>query len=406
MPVPPLPYHTAVRDHLKAFEPGLWQWFMSDDFSGEHAESSKLELLKSCYRMGREAHADLYRIADVAAARLEIRCPITIYQAQTATAEPNASLYFFNDELCVVLSGSIAELLEPDELKALFGHEFSHHRLYTESNGEYFAAARLLVWCVGQPDCHDAYVETARRYQLHTELYADQGAALVCDGPEDAISTLVKVNTGLKNVTVADYLAQADEVLAKDDSGSEAASHPETYIRAKALSLASANASVDTDFLKADTDFSKVDTDFATLVRGKLDAQCLDLLDQRELARLTFDIAQTIGEDPRFRDDAHRMLLREYFPSFQWEAEALSLASLRDEISSVSETTHIYLAFVLLDIATADRDDALPLLGATLQFADGFGLLKVFEATARKELRLKKADTDRALRDSLAKPDE
>ena len=59
-----LPYQRAVCEHLKAYEPGLWRWFMSDDFSGEAAEESKLELLKSCYRMTRDSHAQLYQTAD------------------------------------------------------------------------------------------------------------------------------------------------------------------------------------------------------------------------------------------------------------------------------------------------------------------------------------------------------
>ena len=385
----PLPYQVAICDHLKTSEPGLWRWFMSDNFSGEQADASKLELLKSCYRMTPESHPPLYATGAVVAARLAIDCPITFYQLQSNTNEPNAALYFFDDELCVVLSGSIAELLDADELTAVIAHEFSHHKLYTENNGEFFAAARLLSWCADQPDCHDAYVETARRYQLHTELYADLGAAFVCEDPQTPIASLIKVNTGLKSVTVADYLAQAEEILEQDKTGAKGFTHPETYIRAKALD-------------DAPQDRSR----YLELVRGKLDARRLDVLDQRELATLTRDIAQAIGHDERFRDDTHQILLREYFPSFEWSraqdttAEVNStnpsIALLAGHIETLSESTHSYLAYLLLDLTTADRDDNLPLLGATLHYAEALGIFNVFEPIARKDLKLKKADIAKA----------
>ena len=79
MLIQPFPYHNDVCTHLKRNEPGLWQWFMSDKFSTADAEHSKLELLKSCYRMSAEGHADLYQIAQEVAERLQIDRPITLY---------------------------------------------------------------------------------------------------------------------------------------------------------------------------------------------------------------------------------------------------------------------------------------------------------------------------------------
>jgi len=384
MLISPFPYHIDVCTHLKRNEPGLWQWFKSDNFSTADAEHSKLELLKSCYRMGAESHSDLYQIAREVAEQLEIDCPITLYQAQSVGTIPNAALYFFTDELCVVLSGPIAELLDADELRSLFGHEFSHHRLYTENDGEFFAASRLLHWCAQQPDCHQAYVETARRYQLQTELFADRGAASVCDTPNAAISSLVKVSTGLKAVAVADYVDQAQEILSQDDSGSEGLTHPEIYLRVKALH-----------------DDIDEPGEYARLVRGKLDSGRLDILDQRELATLTHNVAQTIGSDERFRSDEHSVLMREYFPSFRWDEVRRSVEVLRQPVADASDLTHTYLAYLLLDLATADRDDSFPLLGPMLHFAESIGLYKQVDATARKELKLKKAETEKAMRDSV-----
>ncbi|MCH9696419.1 MAG: M48 family metalloprotease [Gammaproteobacteria bacterium] len=383
MQLAPFQYHNDVCTHLKRNEPGLWQWFVSDNFSTADAEHSKLELLKSCYRMGAESHADLYQIAREVAERLEIDFPITLYQAQSAGASPNAALYFFDDELCVVLSGAIDELLDAAELRSLFGHEFSHHRLYTANNGEFFAASRLLMWCAQQPDCHEAYVETARRFQLQTELYADKGGAFVCENATSAMSSLIKVSTGLKTVAVDDYVEQAQEVLSKDDTGSDGLTHPEIYLRVKALH----------DGMNDPADYSR-------LVRGKLDSGRLDILDQRELATLTHNIVQTIGYDERFRSDEHTVLMREYYPSFKWDKIQRSVQVLRAPVADASELTHSYLAYLLLDLATADRDDSYPLLGPMLHFAESLGVHKILEATARKELKLRKSDTDKAMRNA------
>ncbi|MEM1261997.1 MAG: M48 family metalloprotease [Pseudomonadota bacterium] len=383
MQLSPLPYHDNVCAHLKQHESGLWQWFVSDNFSSADSEHTKLELLKSCYRMSADHHADLYRLAEEAADRLEIDCPITLYQAQVAGAEPNAALYFFADELCVVLSGAIEELLAPNELRSLFGHEFAHHKLYTDKHGEYFAASRLLAWCAAQPDCHEAYVETARRYQLQTELYADSGAAFACGSAETVMSCLIKVSTGLKSVAVLDYLAQAEEILSKEGGGSEGSSHPEVYLRVKALQSGVADPS-----------------DYTKLVRGKLDTRRLDVFDQRELAALTYQIFQVLGTDERFQTDEHRVLARQYFPSFTWTDAESTAFELCAQIKNTSELTQTYLAYLLLDLVTADRDDSYPLLGPVLLFATELGVYKPVESTVRKELKLRKADTDKALQDA------
>ncbi len=383
----PLPYHVEICDHLKRFEPGLWGWFMSDRFDREYRDNSTLHLLKTTYRLARDSHSELYGLAASVATTLEISCPITIYQEQSSASEANAALHFFEDELIVVLSGPILQMLDETEQHALFGHELSHHKLYTENDGEFFAAARLLHWCVEQPDCHSAYIETQRRYQLHTELYADLGAAVACGGADAPISSLLKVHTGLSDVNPADYLQQANEILQRDRSGAQGITHPECYIRARALS-----------------EGMRAPEQYAALVRGPLNVGRLDLLDQRELSRVTRDMAQVLGADERFRQDEHEVLMREYFPMFEWRDPPqdlqLPIAELAAQLADYAPQTKQYLAWSLLDLATADRDSTVPLLGATLFFAEQIGIHDEFESTARKELKLKKTDTAKMLQQS------
>ena len=59
----PLPYHRAIVQHLQSEEPGLWKWFASTRKREEAAESVRLDLLKSTYRLETPLHPKLYEPA-------------------------------------------------------------------------------------------------------------------------------------------------------------------------------------------------------------------------------------------------------------------------------------------------------------------------------------------------------
>ena len=63
----PLPYHRAVRDHLREHAAALFERFGSDELSARHAEELDLALLKSTYRLEPQSHASLYELARAAA---------------------------------------------------------------------------------------------------------------------------------------------------------------------------------------------------------------------------------------------------------------------------------------------------------------------------------------------------
>ena len=376
-----LPYHVNVAKHLRTDEAALWAWFESDQFSLRYNEKVKLELLKSTYRLTRADQPGIYAQVDSVREKLGLDLPATIYQHQGGSGDANAALVFLPDELAIMLMGNISHLLGENEMLALLGHEISHHHLYCLDAGDYFTAARLLEWCTQQPGCEASYLETDRLYRLHTEIFADMGALHVTGERDAVISCLIKVATGLKKVTSSSYLQQADEILKQYKQRSEGVTHPEMFIRAKAL-----------DLLTADP--PKLE-EVATLVRGPIDTKRLDLVAQHALCALTRKLLDQILTYSFMRGEYTANLAERYFPGYKWSDAVHSAedhADLAEEIAAMARSCHDFLAYVLLDFATVDPEGGETALALTLQLAERVGLLPIYEPIARKELKRKKDD--------------
>jgi len=381
-----LPYHKAVSNHLRTGESALWAWFESDQMSTRYSEKVKLELLKSTYRLTRADQPDLYASADIAIERLDVELPVTIYQRQGGADAANAALIFLPDEAAVMLMGNISELLNEAEMLALLGHEIAHHRLYTMDGGQYFTAARLLGWCVDQPGCEASFAETDRLFQLHTEIFADMGALHVTGDRDAVIASLIKVTTGLKSVTPSSYLEQAEEILEKYKQGSDGLSHPELFIRAKALDLLA-------------TDPPRIGQT-ELLVRGAIDAKRLDILGQQALSAVSRKLVDRLLAAPFMRNDYTLNLAERYFPGYgEGDAEPIdgdssesksAAASLKAEVNATAKSCHDYFAYLLLDFATVDPESGDAHLAWSLDLAGQIGLFPVYEPIARKELKRKK----------------
>jgi hypothetical protein len=264
---------------------------------------------------------------------------------------------------------------------ALLGHEISHHRLYGLDCGQYFTAARFLEWCTQQPGCEASYLETDRLYRLHTEIFADMGALHVTGERDAVISCLIKVATGLKKVTPSSYLEQSNEILQQYKQGSEGLTHPELFIRAKALDLLTSEP-------------PKLD-DVAALVRGPIDTKRLDLVGQHSLSALTRKLVDQILTHSCMRGEYSANLAERYFSDYAWperDTSAAGLADLAEKIAAMARSCHEFLAYVLLDFATVDPDGGETALSVTLQLAEGAGLFPIYEPIARKELKRKKDD--------------
>jgi predicted SprT family Zn-dependent metalloprotease len=171
----PLPYQVELRDYLKSQERELWNWFASARAQADYTENLRMDLLKSTYRLDADGHPELFQMVEAVKSRLQLDIPVTIYQAQNSP-QPNAALYFIPGEGHVVLSGPLLSLLQAEEIKSVLGHELAHYRLWQWEQGELHIADRLIQAVACDPRAAESHEQTARRFQLYTEIFADRGS--------------------------------------------------------------------------------------------------------------------------------------------------------------------------------------------------------------------------------------
>jgi len=367
----PLGFHHALATTLQKNEPGLWSWFAGDDHGKKYADNVKLELLRSTYRLPRASHERLYAIAGEAALALAVEVPLTLYQSQGQSAL-NAGLVFVPAEAHVVLQGPVLDTLSEAELRALFGHELAHHRLWSEEGGTFHTADELIEHIVRQPGFAPSHAQSALRLRRWTELFADRGSLLACDELDAAVGCLVKMSTGLREVDPRAYLAQAEEALAAVTAGSRGETHPESFIRA--FALAHWQRGGDDDRLRP-------------LVEGPIELETLDLVQQEHLTAATRRLLDAVLAPPFMRSEPNLAHARRFFPDATFEPGAPPVEELPRGGASVAE----YYAYLLLDFALADPDLEDSALAHVAHLGRQLGLEAVLPKIARKELRLSAA---------------
>ena len=395
-----LPYHQAVASRLEAAEPRAWQLFTDAvrddgptptsaegiaDESGASTDSLEAMLLRHAYRMEAGAHPRVHAAAGRAAEILGIDVPVVIYQLE-GTERANASLSFRPGEAVLALSGNLLSLLDDDELAACFGHELAHYRLWTLDGRRYMAADRFLNALAFDAATPAVYLETARRFDLATELFADRGSLLVVGDILIAVSSLVKVATGLTDVDAQAFLRQAE--AARPDRGADAQSHPETSLRAWALARWQAGDG---------------EAGAQTLLAPTLDIEQLDMVDRERLEGLTRRLIMDVLAVDWMRSEAvvghAAQFMVDAGPPVSIQKGRLGRSSLAVGAATAPvearvpdrtpEATRRFLAYVLLDLATVDPDlDDEPLVEC-LAIARQVGIASTFEEVARRELSIK-----------------
>jgi hypothetical protein len=372
----PLPYHLALRDYLKANERELWDWFASGRAQADYTESLRLHLLKSTYRLNADNHPDLCRLVEEAKAGLQLDIPVTIYQAQSSP-EPNSVLYFIPGEGHVVFSGPVLSLLTPEEIKAVLGHELAHYLLWQWDQGELHVADRLIQAFACDPRATASHQQSARHFQLYTEIFADRGSLRVTGDVNPAISGLVKIQTGLGNVSAPAYRAQAEEIFSKENLSTEGLSHPEAFIRARALSLWQ--------------DQGKEAHPLITkMIEGAETLHTLDLIGQARMMKNTRQLLEVFLQPRWFQTPAVLGHATLFFHDFK--PATIKAPSLLQELRTGDSQTGEYLCYVLLDFVTADPElEDMP-LAAALVLSRELELDTQFEKIVVRELKRKLRD--------------
>jgi len=384
----PLPYHQQVVDYLKTSEPAVWAWASSLGVQQEHAQDVRAQLLRDTYRLSPETHPQAYQACETALQRLQIQAPATLYQAGDGTM--NASLYYLAGEVHVVFYGPILERLDAQELLALLGHELAHYRLWSEHEGDYLTAERILNHAMADVYTPPSLEQTARLYSLHTEIYADRGAALAAGCPQASITSLVKVHTGILSVDAASYLQQARELDGKDAPLSLGVSHPETFLRSQAVESWWQQLPDTDDWLHR-------------RLRGPLSLNRLDVTDQIELTALTRGfIARFIG-NAVLQSEAVLNQVRGFFPDWKAHETPLDLGTLKAE--RIDASIHEYLHFIMLDLCLVDRDLRDEALLHAARTAKQLGSADDFINVLKRDIKFPKRELDPIVRALKAEVD-
>lgn len=388
-PIAPLPYHRAVADILERENPASFRSLLP---GGTHPAASELDqsLLRSTYRLEEAAHPEVHSAVRAAASALGITVPLEVY-ADEGRHDANAELVFVPERVILLFTGPALDLLTTDELRAVAGHELAHHLLWTLDGGRHLAATRLLDAAEGDARTPAAYLETARRLRLATELFADRAGLWCSQDLAVTVAGLVKVATGLRQVDAAAYLRQAAEV--DRSRASTGTTHPETVLRAWALQQWSEAG-------LAEEPVEETEARIAAAYAPPVDLAALDLPAQDDLVRLTRALVGAVVSVPAMQTTGVLALAGQYavdVPEFPVDPATALPGRLPAE-------TRKYLATVLTDLATADEDATLDALAQVLGLARRCGLEREYVALVGDELGLGDAERTRlgARADALA----
>lgn len=372
--------HVALVQYLKSEAADLWDWFSSHQARADTSDAVRLELLKTAYRLDRTDTSQTYQLADAVAEKMGLAAQVTLYQAQDSNSGLNASLAWLPDEAHVVLHGPVLALLFSGEISALLAHEFAHHELYTTDDGEGMVLEQVLSAMMSDEAADNSHERSWRSHRLQTELHCDRRAAEVTGNITDCVCALVKMETGLQDVSAEAYFAQAEEVLSDEGQkakGSDGITHPEMFIRAKALQLWQA-------------DPETADAAIQQLVDGPLQLQQLGLLSQKRMQQLTRDFLRCFLHTRWLQTDLMLGHAKRFFTDFEWSETTPDNEQLRIQLSECDADLRNYFCFVLLDFVTYDADLEEAPLAAAFVFAETCGLTDEFRTLAATELKFGK----------------
>jgi hypothetical protein len=199
----------------------------------------------------------------------------------------------------------------------------------------------------------------------------------VCGDVHAAVAALIKIETGLNEVSASSYLRQADEIFAKASEATSGISHPEPYIRARALRLWAEQG-------------EQAQAEIERMIQGGLSLHRLDFLAQTRAADLTDQFLQSLLAPQWYHTDTVLGHAKRFFADFAIQTDPVELAVLKTEMDSGDVSLRDYFCYLMLDFATVDRELGDVALSASIVLARRLGIDKRFAELAQKELGIGK----------------
>ena len=212
-------------------------------FEKEAGESgARLQLLGTAIRLTREMAPDVHTILDGCRKALEIESPVESFVYPGADFNA-AAVRPERGRLMILMSSSLLEAFEPDELRFVAGHEFGHHL---------FEHHRIPLPALlnGRRRVRPDLALQLFAWQRYAEISADRAGVVCAGGLEPAARALFKLASGLKGgrieVRIDQFLAQVADLkeetslAGRDEKSSRSdwfSTHPFSPLRVSASQL-------------------------------------------------------------------------------------------------------------------------------------------------------------------------
>jgi Peptidase family M48 len=384
-----LQYHQKTYFHFKK-QTKTWDYFANATKQAEQLEQLKNELLKNTYKYESVNHQSIFDKLEFIKKNLQLETlQVFVYQAPNI-GELNASIILIKDEAHIILTGNIIEILTDDELEAVLAHEIGHVLLYRLEHGVIEITDRIVTAIGNSIQSDVAHYETARKFKLYTEIFCDKMAFQVCKNINPLITSLVTITTGVKNISADSYLQQTEEILSANKAfKSENYTHPENFIRAKALQL-------------WQTEPDKAEDQIIKLIGGFATIDTLDIFQQSELKELTRTVIELFLKPKWIQTTLVINHAKQFFLDFHAEKSVFLDSILVAKLDNLDTSIREYLGYLLFDFTKVDSSLENVPLGWAFEFADAVFIKNEFVAIVKKENKFSEKKFTQLKDDALA----
>lgn len=368
-----LPYQQQLARFLQESEPAMWTWFSGEKAANKIQDATRLELLKTTVRLDSATYNTLYAVGTKVLERLELTLPLTFYQATNDTGQANAMLWYLPGEAHIVFFGNVLQRLNEAELTVLIGHELSHYKLWQEDDQRFFTTGQLLAINAQHPEATPSHLLDVQRFQLYTEVYADRGGLIASGDLNTAITCLVKMQTDLTEVNPQAYIEQAEEIFCLATAGTEGLSHPEIFIRVRALAHW-ANLRDD------------VDSELQKMIAGPIALTQLDSLAQQEMTQLTLTFLDWLLQ-PQWIQSQVMLAHARLFEPDHILATQPDITAIKQNVAATIPQLTDYWCYLILDFAASDAEIKDESMARGLKIAMELNIVERLQALAKTELK-------------------